>query len=624
MKLGNYLCISALVLTVLTLSSCGKKHNEEIDGFAAPGTENDRVTVTLYGIQPLPHFEEAVENKFPNIDLVQYLYTGDYAECEFTARIKSGDTCDIMMAKAGRIALLDTTESLMDLSTMSFPANYTKNALPQNERGEIYFVPGPLSFNAYIYNKTLFEEHGWEVPESFEEYLALCRQIDDSGIRGCEFPLGHANMPMYVFCVRLAMDYMTTVEGQTWYEDFLAGRASSQEPLEDTLDVYSRMMDEGIIRVEDLSLSSEERLELLRNRQLAMTTAEINTIKALNEEGTDEFAFYPQYGVADNQGWLLSLGYYFGAGKYLEQPENMAKREAVMDILEFISTDEGQNLLIEDNIGMVSTVKGAVIPADKVFDGIRRAVMQGNYVTRPVLGSLIPVLQPELTSYIRGDISKKEIMQHCREVMEGKVKEEVSIGIAAENFDILETAQLKADTMREVLGTDVALMGVSEAGGFDPVQGVLSKLYAGTIGEQDVKRIAQRNDTVPVYCWTAQVKGEKLLEILDYGAYSEKEREAEETEHFHPYAVAGMKVRYERNARIGARIAEAAMVGGSAIEPDKSYSVAYLEGVLEPEQVSEPKRTGRLLTEVLTEKIKAEGCVKPGSVSIYYTFDIKE
>ena len=65
---------------------------------------------------------------------------------------------------------------------------------------------------------------------------------------------------------------------------------------------------------------------------------------------------------------------------------------------------------------------------------------------RPVLGSLIPVLQPELTSYIRGDISKKEIMQHCREVMEGKVKEEVSIGIAAENFDILETAQLKADT----------------------------------------------------------------------------------------------------------------------------------------------------------------------------------
>ena len=54
--------------------------------------------------------------------------------------------------------------------------------------------------------------------------------------------------------------------------------------------------------------------------------------------------------------------------------------------------------MIEDNIGMVSTVKGAVIPADKVFDGIRRAVMQGNYVMRPVLGSLIPVLQPELTS----------------------------------------------------------------------------------------------------------------------------------------------------------------------------------------------------------------------------------
>ena len=51
--------------------------------------------------------------------------------------------------------------------------------------------------------------------------------------------------------------------------------------------------------------------------------------------------FIPSMG-GGQPGWLLSLGYYFGAGKYLEQPENMAKREAVMDILEFISTDEGQ------------------------------------------------------------------------------------------------------------------------------------------------------------------------------------------------------------------------------------------------------------------------------------------
>lgn len=90
MKLGNYLCISALVLTVLTLSSCGKKHNEEIDGFAAPGTENDRVTVTLYGIQPLLHFEEAVENKFPNIDLVQYLYTGDTLSVNSQPELRAG------------------------------------------------------------------------------------------------------------------------------------------------------------------------------------------------------------------------------------------------------------------------------------------------------------------------------------------------------------------------------------------------------------------------------------------------------------------------------------------------------------------------------------------------------
>lgn len=98
-----------------------------------------------------------------------------------------------------------------------------------------------------------------------------------------------------------------------------------------------------------------------------------------------------------------------------------------------------------------------------------------------------------------------------------------------------------------------------------------------------MERAAQRNDMVPIYYWTAQAKGEKLLGIPNYGVYSEKECKAEETERFHPYAVAGMRVRYEWNTRIGTRIAEATTVDGSAIEPDKSYSVTYLEGVLESE-----------------------------------------
>lgn len=53
----------------------------------------------------------------------------------------------------------------------------------------------------------------------------------------------------------------------------------------------------------------------------------------------------------------------------------MAKRKAIMNILEFISTDEGQNLLIEDNIGMVFTVKDVVIPTSKMLDGIRGVIM---------------------------------------------------------------------------------------------------------------------------------------------------------------------------------------------------------------------------------------------------------
>lgn len=48
--------------------------------------------------------------------------------------------------------------------------------------GKVYGIPLLYSLYAVWYNKNLFEERGWNVPRTWEEFHALCQQIKDEGI----------------------------------------------------------------------------------------------------------------------------------------------------------------------------------------------------------------------------------------------------------------------------------------------------------------------------------------------------------------------------------------------------------------------------------------------------------
>ena len=54
---------------------------------------------------------------------------------------------------------------------------------------ELYSIPSEVETLVLYYNKTLFEEHGWEAPQTLDELLALAEEIDAAGI----IPFAHTN-----------------------------------------------------------------------------------------------------------------------------------------------------------------------------------------------------------------------------------------------------------------------------------------------------------------------------------------------------------------------------------------------------------------------------------------------
>lgn len=47
----------------------------------------------------------------------------------------------------------------------------------------VYSVPYVANAAGILYNKDMFEEHGWEIPASWDELMALCEEIQAEGIR---------------------------------------------------------------------------------------------------------------------------------------------------------------------------------------------------------------------------------------------------------------------------------------------------------------------------------------------------------------------------------------------------------------------------------------------------------
>lgn len=47
----------------------------------------------------------------------------------------------------------------------------------------IYAVPYAANAAGILYNKDMFEEHGWEIPENWGELMALCEEIESEGIQ---------------------------------------------------------------------------------------------------------------------------------------------------------------------------------------------------------------------------------------------------------------------------------------------------------------------------------------------------------------------------------------------------------------------------------------------------------
>ena len=203
-KFKKILCVGLTMLLAFSAASCGKKNKGNSESSSAPTTGGKSGTVELavleagYGRTPYLELAKAYMKLNPK---VQVKIRFDY---EINSNVENQVNNNVNVADI--YSVRDLTQIMnfglngkaMDLSTVldqTFGAGYKESNLPVRANvdskaiaacslnGKTYCFPEYTSVTGIVYNASLFEEYGWEIPNTTKELEDLCNQIiaDTSG-----------------------------------------------------------------------------------------------------------------------------------------------------------------------------------------------------------------------------------------------------------------------------------------------------------------------------------------------------------------------------------------------------------------------------------------------------------
>lgn len=262
-------------------------------------------------------------------------------------------------------------ELFMDISDLDVTAD-VKQAYANMDK-ELEFIPQdgiyalPYVANAagVLYNKNMFEEHGWEIPETWSEFTALCEQIESEGIQ--PLYLGYKDTwtclaPWNALAVGLtSSDTCAQVnQGNTTFTDNYREVAEKTEALLQYAEPNP------------YAYGYNDACTAFARGESAMYTIgnyAIPQIKSVNPDmNIDSFTFPANEAEEDN---VLNSGIDL---QFCVMKETKNK-EAVYEVLRFLYEDETINIYLDDQGGIACKEGDFEIPAE--LEGMRAYIEAG-------------------------------------------------------------------------------------------------------------------------------------------------------------------------------------------------------------------------------------------------------
>ena len=616
LKVMKLLFISSLCLSCLV--GCSPKNDMGEDILSMKKTPDDKMKITILVKHAFSilNFEKIIEETFPNIDLIQ---VGNYTanavlSKEVEARLEHDDLTDIVMNWPLDVGKKYWQDRLINLSGMPFTSHYKASMLDSmvDEEGGLYYLPGPAQIRALVYNKTLFEENGWKVPNNYTEFLSLCAKIEETGIRSYQLSLGNKEVLDTAFMSSSFGNAFSKPSDVSWLESYMNGEGAFSDHFESALNTFQELIDHNIYRKEDLNLYYKDTQRNLFTRQCAMIEDSVLMARSSGSytETDDEFALMPFFNAEPENDWArIYPTCYIGLNKHLLDKGNEKKYNQILEIMEYISTPEGQIALASDTEATYSSLNGVEAPNVKEIENLIPTLEEGRYGIFPFLTMGNSAIRKGLANMVAGTMNASEMAEYVDEEMKKVIVDEKPpvYGQAIDDFTLAQTGAFITDTIKEAANTDIALFLDNGKDGFYNNKGICAKFYKGDIDQTDLQRIFPNiNSGEYGELWKVTMTGENLINTLEYTM------EIGGKENWF-YYFSGLKMTFNPYADPGSRIVSIETTDGKKIISDQVYSIAVMEESIPNEYIISCEKTDRIIQNILQEKVIESGTIYPVS-----------
>jgi ABC-type glycerol-3-phosphate transport system substrate-binding protein len=600
------------------LSGCGDKaetalpsgaYENEIVTTTPVNQEKTLITVRVeFGVGQRGNMEEILEEKFPNVDIVLRHDGATNSLNTITADLEAGVGCDLILSRNLTATADIASDYLLDLSSEEFVNNYYMNAVDSctNAEGKLYYLPGPSDVYGIVYDKTLFDENGWEVPQSYTEFKELIETINEysderveageSAIVPLQVSMMYPDSFQILFNTFGYDDAYAGSENYMWLTEYQSGEGSMVGHMEAAVDDFKKLFDDGIMTTDIFDTTPSERSEMIYKEHSAAMIIEcqnaVNYNRDINPDDDDrhDVAMMPFWTSDSEDGDYMYCipSYYMGINKASAE-ESEEKKEILLDILEYLSTEEGQEMLIGDDF-QVSNIIGVPLNENDFSANIIDTVQKGAAINTFYLaaGETNKQVERQLLSNVKdmvqGNISVEEWLLGADQVRDdfvaGNLDTAEVYGQVEETLTRLETAYTMADMYKTLGDADI---GICLGGAWD--RSTNGYLYQGDITDSTLACITpnkegeydEADDAEKIV--TAKLTGEQILAVLNSTEYpSENSTSAYG---LYPYYVAsGLTVCYKPWAEDGERVVSCKLPDGSDIDTSATYTVAFYNGSL--------------------------------------------
>lgn len=514
MKLKKIIGVS-VVTALLCLTGCTNKNEtseHEAVTILAPYLECDRLA-------------DMVHEKYPEVNLEILSYSGANTTQYLQNMLAADDLPDICTQTVYDPNINDMSDKMIDLSSYDFTDNYVESRLQDvSDDGAIYMLPSAYSCIGITYNKTLLEEHGWELPKSFTDLEKLAEEAKAAGVQLCLAQIAYPGYGFQYMCNIADTGFLGTFQGKQWQKDYLTGKAnvSDTQGMMDCMEYIQKWKDLGMFTTNEKDpLSDDEtRNEFMEGNTLFLLGSK-NGIGE-TEDTKDQFGLMPYLSEDGSQNvYILNVTRYHGLSKKLE--ENPQKLEDALKVMEILSSVEGTTAVYDE-----SKLKSNLLPfkdwdADDTYYGdIADEINAGN--TAPLIYAgwentlvntgycMLEYLQDRATLedvVNRLDVDQDSVVNNKPEV----------ITTTTEAISQKSCAKLIGKSFIEATKSDAALISLGkwiQGNGKDQnKEGVNGKLYAQDITEADICTILPTSWYGTIQ--TAELTGKDIKKLCEDG-----------------------------------------------------------------------------------------------------------